>query len=150
MAAFGFAWEQVTVAEIEGKRQRRVSIEEWLGLAAIFGGTATELLLPPGGEDVVLTPSEIEFDQAGLLAMIGAPSDVAGKTFREVHLRMDRARIQDQLRDAENAARSAGLEAEALRTELERVESELANPSKRATRKRAQARGPSPRKRSER
>jgi len=147
MAAFGFGWEQVTVAEVEGKRQRRVSLEEWLGLAAIFGGTATELLLPPDGEDVVLTPSDIELDQAGLLAMIGVSSDVAGRSFREVHLRMDRARIQDQLRDAENAARSSGLEAEALRTELERVDRALANPAKRAPRTRAPARASLPRKR---
>ena len=47
MNALGFAWTRTTVAEVEGTgRGRQVSIEEWLGLAEIFGVAAFQLLIP--------------------------------------------------------------------------------------------------------
>ncbi len=36
MASLGFRWSRMTVTEVEGRRQRSVSIEELLGLAHVF------------------------------------------------------------------------------------------------------------------
>ena len=50
MARVGFPWKRITVAEVE-RGVRRVSLDELVGLAAIFGKPIVEFLLPQGDVD---------------------------------------------------------------------------------------------------
>lgn len=59
MAALGFAWNRQLVADCEFGKKRRVTPEEIVGLAALFGIPALTFLLPPGGTHVRLNDSVI-------------------------------------------------------------------------------------------
>jgi transcriptional regulator with XRE-family HTH domain len=56
MSELGFAWQRVTVAEVEGSQKRRVSIDEWVGLASAFGVSAITLLETPKGSKIDVSP----------------------------------------------------------------------------------------------
>ncbi len=51
-------WSRVTVAEAEAGERRRISIEEMLSLAALFGVPGLSFILPAEGEDMVLAGHE--------------------------------------------------------------------------------------------
>lgn len=46
MSRYGFNWTPITVAEVEGKRRRRVNLEELLGLTIVFDTALAHFLLP--------------------------------------------------------------------------------------------------------
>jgi transcriptional regulator with XRE-family HTH domain len=48
MAALGFKWKRVTCAEVEGT-SRRLGLDELMGLAALFGVPAVQLMVPSEG-----------------------------------------------------------------------------------------------------
>ncbi len=72
MSGLGFDWKQSTVANVEGKgRSRRVTIEEWLGLAEIFDVAAFQLLIPQEGDETLAITSQFSMeDNASLFATI--------------------------------------------------------------------------------
>jgi transcriptional regulator with XRE-family HTH domain len=51
MNDLGFAWQRITVAEVEGGA-RKVTLEELLGLAALYGVPLVTFLLPKDSESV--------------------------------------------------------------------------------------------------
>lgn len=53
----GFPWKRITVAEVEGGK-RRTSIEELLGLAAVFGVPVVRLLVPHHSDCMTLTDGQ--------------------------------------------------------------------------------------------
>jgi transcriptional regulator with XRE-family HTH domain len=64
MVALGFKWKRVTCAEVEG-RSRRLGLDELMGLAALFGVPAVQLMLPSEGTtldwiDRDLSPDEVK------------------------------------------------------------------------------------------
>lgn len=54
MTKLGFVWTRVTVAEIEGPKRRRVPLDEWLGVAQVFGIPAMRLLETPRGTKLTI------------------------------------------------------------------------------------------------
>jgi len=48
MSALGFKWKRVTCAEVEGT-SRRLGLDELMGLAALFGVPAVQMMLPSDG-----------------------------------------------------------------------------------------------------
>jgi transcriptional regulator with XRE-family HTH domain len=73
MSRLGFDWKRITVAEAERTQNtRRVSLEEMLALAALFGVPMIELLLPSSGSVVELS-DELDAPAEQLRAlMLGA------------------------------------------------------------------------------
>jgi transcriptional regulator with XRE-family HTH domain len=81
MSELGFAWTRVTVAEIEGKQGRRVSIDEWLGLALAFELPATSFLLPDNTVALTDVLVDLDTEKMRLLLHVGTidPSDEVQK-----------------------------------------------------------------------
>lgn len=85
MTRLGFSWKRITVAEVEAgarapedtgpsREGRRVSLEELLGLAILYGEPLLKLLLPGPAEFLVL-PKRTLHNQEALAAISGnAPS----------------------------------------------------------------------------
>jgi transcriptional regulator with XRE-family HTH domain len=74
MSRYGFNWTGITVAEIEGKRKRRVSLEELFGLTIVFD-TALAYFLLPSLEDerrpLVEISSHINLSSTELIKLFG-------------------------------------------------------------------------------
>ena len=72
MSGLGFDWKRVTVANVEGKgRSRRVTIEEWLGLAEIFDVRGVPAIDSPEGDETLAITSQFSMeDNASLFATI--------------------------------------------------------------------------------
>jgi transcriptional regulator with XRE-family HTH domain len=68
MARVGFPWKRITVAEVE-RGVRRVSLDELVGLAALFGKPIVEFLLPQSDLDYQL-PSGRTLPAAMLLELV--------------------------------------------------------------------------------
>lgn len=96
MAQIGFPWQRVTVAEVEGAA-RRVSLEEVVGLAALFSMPALRIILPDSDTALDWTQGDLEPDtvrelflgQAGVLGegslSFAAAAEAAGSPKKDDH-----------------------------------------------------------------
>jgi transcriptional regulator with XRE-family HTH domain len=62
MAALGFKWKRVTCAEVEGT-SRRLGLDELMGLAALFGVPAVQLMLPSEGTTLDWTNRDLSSEE---------------------------------------------------------------------------------------
>jgi transcriptional regulator with XRE-family HTH domain len=114
MSRYGFNWTSITVAEIEGKRKRRVSLEELFGLTIVFDTALAHFLLPSlegRRRPLVEISSRINLSSTELINLLGQnvrPPSVAqepsqGLVADLIRLRRERDR---RARQAEEAQRN--------------------------------------------
>ena len=136
MRAAGFDWTQVTVAQIEGesKRQRRLTIEELLMLAALLGQTGTlGDLLDPGTAETIEISEKWSLQPGTLLRMAGrryhqfaageAPEDVKEQmrlVYRKERLGEAKQRLEAELQRIDEERESADRRLAELRGERPR------------------------------
>jgi transcriptional regulator with XRE-family HTH domain len=70
MNRLGYAWSRVTVAEIENG-SRKVSLDELLALAGLYGLPLIELLRPPKGQCIRLEDGRVLDEDASLQMVLG-------------------------------------------------------------------------------
>lgn len=74
MGALGFNWTQETAAQVEGQRRRRVSLDEWLGLAVALSGagaaSASALALLSPATDELVTVGDMDLTSLELTRVI--------------------------------------------------------------------------------
>jgi transcriptional regulator with XRE-family HTH domain len=131
MSLIGFNWNRVTVAEAEGKgRGRRVTVEELLGLAALFGVGVVHLLALDSSntqitENLTLLPAQLQALVTIGLGQAGPPE------LRRMQLEFQRDRARAYLQEQELRRDDAHMGVETARAGLEHIESELAALSER-------------------
>ena len=126
MSDLGFDnWSRMTVTTIE-RGDRRVTIEEWLGLAEVFRWAAFQFLLPQHGEssEVAITPKFSMEDDASFFAaivdeeLLAKVSHLATGAAWKMAMRTVRKRMIDDLKSLADQhrqlAEQSALEAEFL------------------------------------
>jgi transcriptional regulator with XRE-family HTH domain len=126
MTVLGFNWNRVTVAEAEGKgRGRRVTVEELLALAMVFGiGVVHLLALEEMGTEIT---DKVALSSAELRKVITVGSGVTGSPeLRRMQLEFRREKARAELGESEMLREQAELRVERARQGLADYEEELA------------------------
>ena len=126
MALLGFNWNRVTVAEAEGKgRGRRVTVEELLALAMIFGVGVVHLLVADTFETQIT--EKLSLSPAQLQAVLTVGYGRAGPPeLRRMQLEFQRERARTFLERSEGERSEAHVQFEMARKSLADIEAELA------------------------
>jgi transcriptional regulator with XRE-family HTH domain len=135
MVERGFGWTRVTVAEIEGGK-RRITIDEWLGLALVFAVPAISLLIPEDRVRVTTDFAALTGDDMRLLlheGSLGASDEV--RQLESQRYQVEET-IRELVRQQENAQKQIDEQRQWLDDfEKKKAEAEAAGSRKKARRK---------------
>lgn len=125
MTLLGFNWNRVTVAESEGKgRGRRVTVDELVALAMVFGVGVVILLTPDASgaqitDKLTLTPVELREAVTVGFGEAGPPE------LRRMQLEFRRQQARLDLERSVGAANEADTRIQVAQKDLEELEAQL-------------------------
>jgi len=126
MASLGFRWSRMTVTEVEGRRQRSVSVEEMLGLAHVFDVGLRRLLranlrFRTRERNAISVTPDWTIDRADVDSLIdtGQRSDVKDLNRRLKILQVEAEGLEEEVALVTRMAKDKKREVEQVRRELD-------------------------------